>query len=173
MLPILPILPMLTANIDNVDNAANAYNVAVDNILEKLTQPGDKTNKEKLPILRTVRLGHPARIKPSIAKHGLEALVKSSDGTEIVDDVRRELESHLRSLSKDNRKPIPNPNQTPRIKNYKQPKRQQGNQRKLDKRSVYKEIKLLRKEIRHREEKVVSRLVVSLCINFGQHYPTL
>jgi len=136
-------------------------NVAVDNILEKLTQPGDKTNKEKLPILRTVRLGHPARIKPSIAKHGLEALVKSSDGTEIVDDVRRELESHLRSLSRDNRKPIPNPNQTPRIKNYKQPKRQQGNQRKLDKRSVYKEIKLLRKEIRQREEKVVSELIRS------------
>ncbi len=114
-------------------------NVAVDNILEKLTD--DKTN---LPALRTVRLGHPARIKPSIAKYGLEALVQSSDGTEIVKDVRKELESHLRFLGKNASK-----------------KSKKGRRDKVDRKAVYKEIKALRKEVRTREEKVVSELILS------------
>ena len=120
-------------------------NVAVDNILEKLTDPDASA---KLPSLKTVRLGHPARIKPSIAKHGLEALVQASDGTEIVQDVRKELESHLRFLSKGNAKGG---------KKSKPPKRQD----KIDRKTAYREIKALRKEVRKREEKVVSELILS------------
>lgn len=125
-------------------------NVAVDNILEKLSD--EKTN---LPKLRTVRLGHPARIKPSIAKHGLEALVQSSDGTEIVRDVRKELESHLQFLSR-----VKNAKSSNK-KSKQQQKFQQGRRDKLDRKAAFKEIKALRKEVRTREEKVVSELILS------------
>eukprot|EP00980_Cylindrotheca_fusiformis_P000465 scaffold115_cov123-Cylindrotheca_fusiformis.AAC.5 len=115
-------------------------NVAVDNILERLvlSDTSERTvgnNKASAKgILRAIRLGHPARIKASILKYSLESQVQSADGTEIVDDVRKELQSYLRVLSK------------PKSK---------GN----DKRIAYREIKTLRKEIRTREEKVVQELL--------------
>jgi ATP-dependent RNA/DNA helicase IGHMBP2 len=127
-------------------------NVAVDNILERLvaadicpakSSGGNRNNKhqmtadnKKLPPLRTVRLGHPARIKSTILSHSLEALVQSSEGTEIVHDVRNELQSFLKILS--------NPKS-----------------RGQDKRVAYREIKSLRKEVRVREEKVVQELITS------------
>jgi ATP-dependent RNA/DNA helicase IGHMBP2 len=118
-------------------------NVAVDNILERLVQSSSspqqsKTSKSKrtnkLSKLRAVRLGHPARIKSSILSYSLEALVQNADGTEIVVDVRAELQSFLRVLS--------NPRSHPK-----------------DKRVAYREVKALRKEIRGREEKVVQELI--------------
>ena len=84
--------------------------------------------------LRMVRLGHPARIKSSIIDYSLEALVQNHEGTEIVQDVRQELQSFLKILT--------NPKS-----------------RGTDKRLAYKEIKSLRKEVRTREEKVVQDLV--------------
>jgi superfamily I DNA and/or RNA helicase len=84
--------------------------------------------------LRTIRLGHPARIKASILKYSLEAQVQNADGTEIVADIRKELQSYLRTLS--------NPRSKPN-----------------DKRIAYREMKTLRKEIRTREEKVVQELL--------------
>ena len=122
-------------------------NVAVDNILEKLTEPTTKH-----PTLRVVRLGHPARIKPSIAKYGIEALVQSSDGTEIVKDVRKELQSHLRFLSRGNQ------SRGSPTKKSKPPK---GYKDKIDRKTAYREIRELRKEVRKREEKVVSQLIIS------------
>jgi superfamily I DNA and/or RNA helicase len=86
--------------------------------------------------LRTIRLGHPARIKASILKYSLEAAVQNADGTEIVTDIRKELQSFLRVLS--NQKSKPN-----------------------DRRVAYREMKALRKEIRTREEKVVQELLAS------------
>lgn len=120
-------------------------NVAVDNILERLVQslslpqqPQSSKLKAKRTSppskLRAVRLGHPARIKSSILSYSLEALVQNADGTEIVVDVRSELQSFLRVLS--------NP-------------RSRAN----DKRVAYREVKALRKEIRGREEKVVQELI--------------
>ena len=116
----------------------------MDNILERLVassntpQPSSTKANRKEPKgrthLRTIRLGHPARIKPSILKYSLEALVQGADGTEIVADVRKELQSYLRVLS------------NPRSKSN-------------DKRIAYREIKTLRKEIRTREEKVVQELL--------------
>jgi DNA polymerase III delta prime subunit len=144
-------------------------NVAVDNILEKLTsepmggETAMKANSEqrKLPALRTVRLGHPARIRPSIASHGLEALVQSSDGMEIVNDVRRELESHLRFMSKAKKRGGSSNNSNNSKQKQQQRKQQRGHRTQLDRRTAYKEIQSLRKEVRQREEKVVSELISS------------
>ena len=119
-------------------------NVAVDNILERLVQLQEQSSlsasssshkkKQAHKKLRAVRLGHPARIKASILPFSLEALVQSADGTEIVADVRKELQSFLKVLS--------NPKS-----------------RASDKRVAYREVKNLRKEVRTREEKVVAELV--------------
>lgn len=73
-------------------------NVAIDNALERLVKdakPKASTKKnDKLPKLRAVRLGHPARLKSSILPYSLEALVQNADGTEIVADVRKELQAY-------------------------------------------------------------------------------
>lgn len=122
-------------------------NVAVDNILERLTE-ADGDSKIKM---RTVRLGHPSRIKPSIVNYSLEALVQTSDGTEIVADVRKELESYLKLLSGSRTKGTCSGNNKQHLiaKLYDQ------------KKTAFKEIRSLRKEIRQREEKVVQDLIGS------------
>ena len=120
-------------------------NVAVDNVLERLAAVSNHNNSNNKKrgkgksnnsnnSLRMVRLGHPARIKSSIIGYSLEALVKNHEGTEIVQDVRKELQSFLKILTS--------------------PK-----SRGTDKRLAYKEVKSLRKEVRTREEKVVQELV--------------
>jgi ATP-dependent RNA/DNA helicase IGHMBP2 len=119
-------------------------NVSVDNILERLVMPSSPSSqqksskggnrKSKTQGLRAVRLGHPARIKSSILAYSLEALVQNADGTEIVADVRKELQHYLRVLS--------NPKSRPN-----------------EKRVAYREMKSLRKEVRTREEKVVRELI--------------
>lgn len=131
-------------------------NVAVDNILERmialeneLTQKsGKRKNSKKKSTQRIIpcRLGHPSRIQQSIQQYSLESLVQSSEGTEIVQDCRRELNVHLRTLS--------NPKSRP-----------------SEKRVAYSEMKSLRKEIRQREEKVVGEILrhanVVLATNVG------
>ena len=81
-------------------------NVAVDTVLSKLAIPIPTKPVSKRPTglasrrgtattksLRMVRLGHPARLNPAILPYSLEALVQSADGTQIVADVRKELQS--------------------------------------------------------------------------------
>jgi len=102
-------------------------NVAVDNILSRLVA----VEKRKRP--KVVRLGHPARLHASILPYSLEALVKASDGTEIVADVRKELEQFLKLSSK--------------------------SKYNSDRATARREIKVLRQEIRSREERVVADLV--------------
>ncbi|GKY95692.1 hypothetical protein MPSEU_000530100 [Mayamaea pseudoterrestris] len=112
-------------------------NIAVDNILERLLagcNVGSNISKRNAGKLRVVRLGHPARLQPKVLPHSLEALVQKAEGTEIVSDVRSELNSFLRILNS--------------------PK-----SRANDKRLAYKEVKALRKELRTREEKVVQELL--------------
>ena len=91
-------------------------------------------------------MGHPARLKASIFPYSLELLVQTVDGTEIVSDVRDELQSFLWIL--------PNP-------------KHQG----ADRRVAYRDVKALRKEVRTREEKIVTDLVsmvqVLLATNVG------
>ena len=126
-------------------------NVAVDNVLERLvvnqsTSMTKRSKRKSLQRLKAVRLGHPARMKASILPYSLESLVQNADGTEIVSDVRDELQSFLRILT--------NPKS-----------------RGADKRVAYREVKALRKEVRTREEKVVKDLVseahVILATNVG------
>ena len=118
-------------------------NQAVDNILEKLVMNCDPHSKKKL---RAVRLGHPARINPSILNYSLEYLVRNSDGTEIVNDIRQELKSFLDITSS-------------------------SKTRGMERRAAYREIKSLRKEIREREEKVISSILgnaqIVLATNVG------
>lgn len=137
-------------------------NVAVDNVLECIVQSQGKlkqeeqqrsTNNKKKMVprrMRAVRIGHPAKIKPGILEYSLEAQVQSAEGTEIVQAVRQELQTYLQILLK------------PKF----------SSSRGIDSRSTaYREVKLLRQEIRQRETKVVQSLLrdaqVVLCTTVG------
>jgi superfamily I DNA and/or RNA helicase len=126
-------------------------NVAVDNILSRLVQMQQRTtstskksnvskskNSTISKKIKMVRIGHPARIQSSIQQYSLDALVQNADGTEIVQDIRKELQSHITSLSS------------------KQSSKQHGTN---NRRQIYSEMNVLRKEIRKREEKVVQELI--------------
>ena len=97
----------------------------MDNIVERLAP-------HKVPI---IRLGHPARLLPSVLNHSLDVLTQTSEASEIVKDVRKEMDSKQASIKKT----------------------RNGRER----RAIYSEIKELRKEFREREKKCVSNLVGS------------
>jgi ATP-dependent RNA/DNA helicase IGHMBP2 len=129
-------------------------NVAVDNVLERIVQSQqmNRNSSKKTPAsrIRAVRIGHPARIKPGILQYSLEAQVQNSEGTEIVQTVRQELQSYLQILLR--------------------PK-SSSSRGTDDKRTAYREVKLLRQEVRQRETKVVQSLLqdaqVILCTTVG------
>jgi len=98
-------------------------NISVDNIVERLAP-------HKVPI---VRLGHPARLLPSVMDHSLEVLTKTSEAAEIVQDIRNEMDAKQASIRKT----------------------RNGRERK----AIYGEMKILRKEYREREAKCVDNLV--------------
>ncbi|KAK3722529.1 hypothetical protein LTR37_002521 [Vermiconidia calcicola] len=98
-------------------------NISVDNIVERLAS-------HKVPM---VRLGHPARLLPSVLNHSLEVLTKTSEAAGIVQDIRAEMDSKQSSIRKT----------------------RNGRER----RAIYGEIKDLRKEYRQREGRVVSDLL--------------
>lgn len=98
-------------------------NISVDNIVERLAP-------HKLSI---IRLGHPARLLPSVLNHSLDVLTQSSEAAEIVKDVRKEMDAKQASIKKT----------------------RSGKER----RAIYGEMKELRKEYRERERQCVTRLV--------------
>ncbi|KYK58271.1 DNA-binding protein SMUBP-2 [Drechmeria coniospora] len=98
-------------------------NVSVDNIVERLSP-------HKVPI---VRLGHPARLLPSVVNHSLDVLTHTSEAGAIVQDVRAEMDAKQASIKKT----------------------KSGKER----RSIYADLKELRKEYRERERRCVSNLV--------------
>lgn len=98
-------------------------NISVDNIVERLAP-------YNIPM---IRLGHPARLLPSVLNHSLDVLTQTSDASEIVKDVRRELDSKQASIKKS----------------------RNGRER----RAIYGEMKELRKEYREREKQCVTTLV--------------
>ncbi|KAK6385878.1 hypothetical protein LTS17_001450 [Exophiala oligosperma] len=100
-------------------------NISVDNIVERLAMTSPST-----PI---VRLGHPARLLPSVLNHSLEVLTRTSEAGGIVNDVRREMDEKQSSIRKT----------------------KSGRER----RAIYAELKDLRKEYREREGKCVDGLV--------------
>ncbi|KAJ5465476.1 hypothetical protein N7530_009263 [Penicillium desertorum] len=98
-------------------------NVSVDNIVERLAP-------KKVPV---VRIGHPARLLPSVLEHSLEVLTQTSDAGGIVKDIRKEIDDKQASIRKT----------------------RSGRER----RGIYDDLKLLRKEFRERESKCVDNLV--------------
>ena len=65
-------------------------NISVDNIVERLAP-------KKIPV---VRIGHPARLLPSVLEHSLEVLTHTSDAAGIVKDVRNEINQKQASIRK-------------------------------------------------------------------------
>jgi DNA polymerase alpha-associated DNA helicase A len=98
-------------------------NISVDNIVERLAL-------HKIPILR---LGHPARLLPSVLNHSLDVLTQTSEAAAIVKDVRKEMDTKQASIRKT----------------------KSGKER----RAIYGDLKELRKEYREREKKCVGALV--------------
>lgn len=98
-------------------------NISVDNIVERLAS-------HKLPI---IRLGHPARLLPSVLSHSLDVLTQTSDAAGIVKDVRKEMDAKQASIKK--------------TRNGK------------ERRAIYMDMKDLRKEYREREKQCVTTLV--------------
>ncbi|KAL7943451.1 P-loop containing nucleoside triphosphate hydrolase protein [Trichoderma barbatum] len=98
-------------------------NISVDNIVERLSP-------HKVPILR---LGHPARLLPSVLNHSLDVLTQTSEAGAIVKDVRAEMDAKQASIKKT----------------------KSGKER----RAIYTDLKELRKEYRERERRCVSNLV--------------
>jgi superfamily I DNA and/or RNA helicase len=70
-------------------------NVAVDNILERLlVAPTVQIETSVKVTPRVVRLGHPARVSEAIQSHCLDALIATDEGTEIVGDVRKDIDDN-------------------------------------------------------------------------------
>ncbi|KAJ4009040.1 hypothetical protein NW766_009223 [Fusarium irregulare] len=98
-------------------------NISVDNIVERLAP-------HKIPILR---LGHPARLLPSVVDHSLDVLTQTSEAGGIVKDIRSEMDTKQASIKKT----------------------KSGKERK----AIYTDLKELRKEFRERERRCVSTLI--------------
>jgi ATP-dependent RNA/DNA helicase IGHMBP2 len=111
-------------------------NVAVDNLVQKTAEHMGAAAAQT----RLVRLGHPARITEATLKYSLDALIDRHEGTKIVHSARQELNSVLKEL------------RTTRDKSERADLR---NQRKE-----------LAREVREREERVVSDAIASAAIVF-------
>ncbi|KAH7380415.1 P-loop containing nucleoside triphosphate hydrolase protein [Phaeosphaeria sp. MPI-PUGE-AT-0046c] len=98
-------------------------NISVDNIVERLAS-------HKVPM---VRLGHPARLLPSVLNHSLDVLTRTSEAAALVQDVRKEMDDKQNSIRK--------------TRNAK------------ERRQIYTELKELRQEYREREKGCVNNLV--------------
>lgn len=113
-------------------------NVAVDNVLERLVNSialpkSSKSIKGLTP--KFLRIGHPARVRPEILQYCLDALILTDEGTEIVKDVKKEIDTLRKVMSKPSRG------------NYGLRREQRG------------EMKILRKELRAREQVVVKSII--------------
>eukprot|EP01135_Chromosphaera_perkinsii_P003688 Nk52_evm6s252 gene=Nk52_evmTU6s252 len=121
-------------------------NVAVDNMLERVAKFGKKLN--------LLRIGHPARLLPSVLNHSLDYLVSCSEGSDIVNDVRREMDEIQAKL----KKPVKGKGEV-KSAIYK------------ERRELKKTFKDLRKDLRVKEREVLENLVgkahVVFCTNTG------
>lgn len=90
----------------------------------------ERLSYHRVPILR---LGHPARLLPSVLNHSLDVLTQTSEAGAIVKDVLSEMDAKQASIKKT----------------------KSGKER----RQIYMDLKELRKEFRERERRCVSNLV--------------
>lgn len=100
-------------------------NISVDNLVERLSS-------YKVPM---VRVGHPARLLPSVLNHSLDVLSRTSEAAVIVQDIRKEMDAKLASIRK--------------TRNAR------------ERRAVYDDLKQLRKDYRQRERRCVDELLRS------------
>ena len=78
-------------------------NIAVDNIGEKLIQYKSKLSSKDSNInleFDLCRIGHPARLLPSVISNCLDTKVENSDNTQFVKKVKREIDKIKRELQK-------------------------------------------------------------------------
>ncbi|ERS95582.1 hypothetical protein HMPREF1624_08098 [Sporothrix schenckii ATCC 58251] len=104
-------------------------NIAVDNLVERLAP-------HAVPM---VRLGHPARLLPSVLGHALDVLTQTSAAGAIVRDVRADMDARQADLKK--------------------PKQKGGPANKTARRAIYSELRDLRREYRERERRCTRELV--------------
>ncbi|CAK7264499.1 hypothetical protein SEPCBS119000_001018 [Sporothrix epigloea] len=104
-------------------------NISVDNLVERLAT-------HSVPM---IRLGHPARLLPSVLSHSLDVLTQTSAAAAIVRDVRADMDARQADLKK--------------------PKQKGGPANKTARRAIYGELRELRKEYRERERRCVRELV--------------
>ena len=90
----------------------------------------ERLSPHKIPL---IRLGHPARLLPSVLNHSLDVLTRTSEAGAIVKDVRAEMDAKQASIRK--------------TRNAR------------ERRAIYADLKDLRKEYRERERRCVSGLV--------------
>ncbi|KAF2272526.1 P-loop containing nucleoside triphosphate hydrolase protein [Westerdykella ornata] len=115
------ILQMLKQNLRLL--VCGPSNISVDNIVERLAP-------HKVPM---IRLGHPARLLPSVLNHSLDVLTRTSEAAALVQDIRQELDEKQASIRK--------------TRNAK------------ERRQIYTEMKDLRREYKEREKGCVENLV--------------
>ena len=85
--------------------------------------------------IKMVRMGHPARLLESALKHSIDVMVRESDGAALTADVRKEIDLILKDL----KKKIPS----------------------SERREKYGELKLLRKELKQRENRLIKDVLMS------------
>ncbi|KAI8646939.1 P-loop containing nucleoside triphosphate hydrolase protein [Parasitella parasitica] len=100
-------------------------NISVDNLVERLAQ-------HRLDI---VRVGHPARVLPSVLNHTLDIITRTCDSGQIVSDIRKEMDETLAKIGK--------------------------TKSRSERRSMYGLVKDLRKDYRVREKKVVDQVLTT------------
>lgn len=102
-------------------------NISVDNIVERLSATSPKTG--------VVRVGHPARLLPSVLGRSLEVLSEGSEQRGLVKDVGKEIEERVKEV------------RSGKVKG------------KAERGRVWGEVRELRKEYREREGRVVKEVV--------------
>lgn len=100
-------------------------NISVDNLVERLAQ--HKMN--------VVRIGHPARVLPTVIDHTLDIITRTCDSGKIVSDVRKEMDETLSNIRK--------------------------SKNRSERRAMYGLVKDLRKDYRIREKKVVDEVLTN------------
>lgn len=97
----------------------------IDNLVERLAQ--HKMN--------VVRIGHPARVLPTVIDHTLDIITRTCDSGKIVSDVRKEMDETLSNIRK--------------------------SKNRSERRAMYGLVKDLRKDYRIREKKVVDEVLTN------------
>ncbi|SMN17697.1 similar to Saccharomyces cerevisiae YKL017C HCS1 Hexameric DNA polymerase alpha-associated DNA helicase A involved in lagging strand DNA synthesis [Maudiozyma saulgeensis] len=87
-----------------------------------------------IPGDKLLRIGHPARLLESNLRHSLDILSKSGDRGAIIKGIRSEIDSTIKGIKK--------------LKRFK------------DRKTAWQDVKELRKELRAREQKIVSELIL-------------